>query len=257
MKLSSGKISRYKYAICLFLGINIIAMLMSACGKKEAAPDTEPYPSFMENEELSTYIDESLLDPLVKSADKEVYIKCGAFSGKGIIYNVTDEKMIIATAAHVLSSGGASEANVKFRDGTEALGKAIYSDKTDAGFVVIDRETLNNTTYEAYEGLHRDRELFDNIEKDSPVFIANPDAGNGLYCDYGILTEKWIYAEYYDNYIMLVKASGSEGLSGSALLSEEGVFLGIVSGMNDEGELAIIPYSVVESEYAELVRNFL
>ena len=42
------------------------------------------------------------------------------------------------------------------------------------------------------------------------------------------------------------------GMSGGGAFTEDGVFLGILCGADEEGKVAVVPYSIIESERAGL-----
>ena len=44
--------------------------------------------------------------------------------------------------------------------------------------------------------------------------------------------------------MILAKVNGKPGMSGGGLFDKEGNLLGIISGGNDDGELAVIPMSL-------------
>lgn len=41
-------------------------------------------------------------------------------------------------------------------------------------------------------------------------------------------------------------------MSGGGAFTEDGVFLGILCGADEEGKVAVVPYSIIESERAGL-----
>jgi hypothetical protein len=42
-------------------------------------------------------------------------------------------------------------------------------------------------------------------------------------------------------------------MSGCGVLDENGVFLGVLCGGNDSGELAVLPYSIIDAKYTEMI----
>ena len=68
----------------------------------------------------------------------------------------------------------------------------------------------------------------------------------------GIQTQDWIYVEDFGCHMMIGKADAVPGMSGGGVFDQTGTFLGIICGMDQEGNVAILPASVIASEYEVL-----
>jgi hypothetical protein len=87
------------------------------------------------------------------------------------------------------------------------------------------------------------------------IFLADGNTENELGCRYAILEDSWIYVEDFGEYMMILSGEADAGMSGCAVLDENGVFLGILCGGNEDGELAVLPYSIVDARYEEMSKT--
>ena len=69
---------------------------------------------------------------------------------------------------------------------------------------------------------------------------------------YAFVVEPWIYVEDFTQYMLLLQGLPEPGMSGGGAFTEDGVFLGILCGADEEGKVAVVPYSIIESERAGL-----
>lgn len=65
----------------------------------------------------------------------------------------------------------------------------------------------------------------------------------------GTLTYTWVYLEDFGLNMMVAELPAKSGMSGCGIFSAQGNFLGILCGVSAEGEAAILPLSVIESEW--------
>lgn len=242
-----------KIRIKLTALICILLLLFSSCGRN--AEDSSRKQSLqadngdnMENE-ADGFLED---DGLVTSAGCIVLIDTGSFYGKGMVYERDDESVVIVTAAHVLAQ--AESARVTFGDGTVADTDRIYADGgADCGFIKL---AFSETAISDTSSVLKDREAFDNVQSGQGVFIADLDADNVLGCRYATVIDRWIYVEDFKEYMMLLSGEADTGMSGSGVFDENGVFLGILCGGNDDGELAVLPYSIIDARYIEISEKF-
>ncbi len=190
-------------------------------------------------------------DGLVTSLAAAVTVMAGGNQGSGVLYETTDDGLIFVTAGHVISPG-IQEASVFFQDGEEILCSRIsVSSEADCAFLAADKEFLPADWKERYAPVYRDRDIFDALESGKGVFVADSQADNGLGCRFAMVVESWSYVEDFGQHMMLLSGEAQAGMSGSGVFDENGCFLGILCGGNEEGELAVLPYSIVETNLTE------
>ena len=54
--------------------------------------------------------------------------------------------------------------------------------------------------------------------------------------------------EDFDEHMILLQGLMVPGMSGGGAFTEDGVFLGILCGADEEGKVAVVPYSIIEAE---------
>lgn len=54
--------------------------------------------------------------------------------------------------------------------------------------------------------------------------------------------------EDFDQYMLLLQGLIAPGMSGGGAFTEDGVFVGILCGGDEEGKVAVVPYSMIETE---------
>ena len=56
------------------------------------------------------------------------------------------------------------------------------------------------------------------------------------------------HVEDFDQYMLLLQGLIAPGMSGGGAFTEDGVFVGILCGGDEEGKVAVVPYSMIETE---------
>lgn len=191
-------------------------------------------------------------DGLARSVAASVQVLADGFRGSGVIYERTEGGMILVTAVHVIPAG-CREIRVVFADGTEAACADYRSaENADCAFLTVEEQELPPDWRERYEVVTKDRAKFDGMQSGDGVFLADDQAENALGCRFAMLVESWIYVEDFGSHMMLLSGEAHGGMSGGGIFAEDGCFLGILCGGNEKGELAALPYSVIETAFLQL-----
>lgn len=61
----------------------------------------------------------------------------------------------------------------------------------------------------------------------------------------GIILEPWIYVEDFQCDMLLLKLDAEPGMSGGGVFTEQGYFLGILCGIDEDGEAAVLPAQMI------------
>lgn len=179
------------------------------------------------------------------SDDKKQSIVCvqaGASSGSGVIYEKTEDMLIIATAAHVLEQES-GQVEVTFCDDLTVQSSSCYvSANSDLAFVNVPLSALSDKQIKNYKAVKVNKEAFDALQNGAEVEFYGGEKATMLEC--------WIYVEDFQQYMMLMQGTIYPGMSGGGVFDTEGNFLGILSGANEAGEVAAVPLSIMQAEYA-------
>lgn len=174
-----------------------------------------------------------------------VQIRAGDLQGSGVIYDEEEKSLLIATAGHVLAHD-TGEIQVTFPDGTQVTAAgAETADSCDLAFLWVDKAELSEDTWKSSLVVTTDRKVFDALEVYDDVWMYGGESGAPVYA---FVVDPWIYVEDFEQYMLLLQGLMVPGMSGGGAFTEDGVFLGILCGGDEEGKVAVVPYSMVETE---------
>lgn len=237
------------WKIKLFLSVAVLAAFAGGCGRNAA-----------ENSDVTQRI---------------VCVKSGALTGSGVIYKKTDDMLVIVTAAHVLEQGQSGQnkqgqakpeawAEIIFFDGFTVPGDPCYmSYSSDLAFINVPLSELTDSQRKDYTPVNVDKKAFDALQSGSQVCFSGTNQINAESSSEenalteatesgaeGAVLESWIYVEDFGQYMMLLQGAIYPGMSGGGVFDAENKFLGILCGANEKGEVAAVPLSIIEAEYA-------
>ena len=174
-----------------------------------------------------------------------VQIQAGDLLGSGVIYEEDEKSLLIATAGHVLTHTN-GEILVTFPDGTQVTAtEAETAGSCDLAFVWVDKEKLSGETWKVCLPVHTDRDVFDTLKEYDDVWMYGGETGMPVYA---FVVDPWIYVEDFGQNMLLLQGLAEPGMSGGGVFSEDGVFLGIICGADEEGKVAAVPYSMIQTE---------
>lgn len=203
--------------------VAVMAILLIGCGGSEAAA----------------------VSPVVQIKTKET-------AGSGIVYEQRQNILVIVTAAHVLQNA-TDAVEVVFADGYVAeSGSYTLSQASDIAFIDIPIETLSKEYLQKYRPVTTDKECFDKLAEGEEMTLCGIPDSNNMEEVNGTLVYPWIYAEDFNQYMMLIRGEVLPGMSGGGAFDSAGNFVGIICGVSEEREIAAVPLSIVISEYSLL-----
>lgn len=174
-----------------------------------------------------------------------VQIQAGDLLGSGVIYEEDEKSLLIATAGHVLTHTN-GEILVTFPDGTQVTAtEAETAGSCDLAFVWVDKEKLSGETWKVCLPVHTDRDVFDTLKEYDDVWMYGGETGMPVYA---FVVDPWIYVEDFGQNMLLLQGLAEPGMSGGGVFSEDGIFLGIICGADEEGKVAAVPYSMIQTE---------
>lgn len=170
-----------------------------------------------------------------------VVVSTTSYTGQGVIYEITRNEIIIVTTAHVLTGFSAGDnVTIVFPDETSAKAQIKYiSNTADVSFLSINLTTQINTSL--IKTVNKDRKIFDQIKEKDAVYTE--------YCGAGEIISPFIFLTDFNMDMMLIRLEAKSGMSGSGVFDNNGIFLGIICGSNED-ETAVLPFSVIESEWS-------
>ena len=198
-----------------------------------------------ENENLAGMLQEHASGVVVR-------IKTDRLIGSGIIWTMNSDYITVITAAHVLD--GADLLEITFIDGVSIRDNEAHSWKwsccedTDLAFIQIPISEVSDETLEECRYVAVDTEIFDGMTAGDRILVIGSTDAVAANAYEGTLTEAWIYMEDYQQYMMLGKTYAKPGMSGGGVFNQQGYFVGILSGADEDGNLAVVPLSLIWAE---------
>lgn len=216
-----------------------------------------------ENENLAGMLQEQACGAMVR-------ISTGGLVGSGVIFRMDQKEMVILTAAHVLKEVEVQERceenaelavlEITLVDGTVLSDKkhkskdedsgwrVLLSQTSDLGIITVPMEQIPEEVFAHCRYVPTDKVAFDALTEGDIILVmgcVEEMAGNAYK---GALTDPWIYIEDYGQYMMLGRTFAEPGMSGGGIFDRYGRFIGILSGADEQGNLAIVPLSLILSE---------
>lgn len=249
------KIERIK---CLLLGL-ICGFLCVGCGVGEDS--LEALTSAEETLAMNPiiYADDPInenMAGMLQDAAKGVIVQIhmSQVGGSGVIWKVNGERLVIVTAAHVLAEN-AEQVQITFADGYQVVSSEyVIESSADVAFVNVALEDIPQEHLCGYYVANVDKSKYDEMASGDIVIAMGSVSEPGGEAYEGTLTETWIWVEDFQQYMMIAKLIADAGMSGGGVFDEEGYFLGILCGVNEENEAAILPIVIIESVYQELTQ---
>ncbi len=175
--------------------------------------------------------------------EKVVRIECEGQSGSGVVYEQTDDQLIIVTASHVVE--GADNARI----GQGSTAEVISVAGLDLAFLRVSDVKADWTVRSDLQ--KREMKEEDILE----LSLQGYDKSDTLIEHMGTLKKDWIYVEDFKSHMMIVNATAVPGMSGGGVFDKSGTFVGIICGIDESENVAVLPAGVIESEYSALFQN--
>ncbi len=170
--------------------------------------------------------------------------------GTGVVYQVEEEGVWIATAAHVLRNKG-DEDRIMLNLASVWLECTTWleAESADLAYLYLPREDI--VAELVMVPARTDKVSYDRVMAGDIVRASG--YCEGTLADYaGVLTESWIYVEDFAQHMMVAECEVKHGMSGGALYDAEGRFLGMICGGNEDGELVAVPWHVMQARFEEI-----
>lgn len=183
---------------------------------------------------------------LGNSGTSAVTVRTAYLSGQGVVYEKQEKGICIITAGHVLVGlENGANCTVGFADGSTAQASVLYqSDTADVAFLYVEKEDVPK----GVRKVKTDKKAFDALAE-GDVLCAEDLNGTQTEQIKGNVVSPWIWLEDFYINMMLAEMPCRNGMSGCGIYDEKGNFAGILCGSSAEGEAAVLPLSVIESEW--------
>lgn len=179
-----------------------------------------------------------------------VQIDAGGVTGSGIIFEQREDSLVIVTAAHVLQTATDTVEIIFADDYVAESASYTLSQTSDIAFADVPLETIPKEHLQKYKSVKTDKQRFDALTEGEGMLLRGiPDSG-GIQEVNGTLIYPWIYAEDFNQYMMLIRGEILPGMSGGGAFDSAGNFAGVLCGVSETREIAAVPLSIILSEYS-------
>lgn len=185
----------------------------------------------------------------------QVTVRGRSYAGCGVIYSCTEDGCYIVTAGHIVAGMQLGEdCQVTFHDGAESAAKLSYlSDVADVAFLKVESVQQSEELQEfSGKPADIDKSRFDALKEGDEIYLCS-GGENHTEKIKGNVISPWIYLEDFSLNMLLAKVEAKSGMSGCGVYDKKGYFVGILCGTSAEGEAAVLPLSVIESEWSMIV----
>lgn len=176
--------------------------------------------------------------------------------GQGVVFALSDapdgagQAWFVITAGHVAEGMQEGEqAQIGMADGRMGEAQLLYRSETaDMAILYLG----HNQVQGSLDCAERNRKAFDTAAVGDVVYARYVTRREGVLCEEsmeGTLLDTWVYLEDFALNMMLAELPAKSGMSGCGIFDGQGNFLGLLCGVSAEGEAAVLPLSVIESEW--------
>ncbi len=165
--------------------------------------------------------------------------------GQATVCSMEDGEVYFVTTAHAMMGMKVGDTfDITCKDGTMGQAELHYlSDTVDVAFLKAKEEDLGVVSVAKVVAARIEK-----LEAEDGLWALYYDNGEMKELE-GKVISPWIYVEDFATDMMLMSLDATDGMSGCAIVDADNCFFGILCGKNEEGEAAVLPYAVIESEW--------
>ncbi len=172
--------------------------------------------------------------------DQTVMITVGEYRASGVIIKETDENIIIASVAHLLS--GYDQGIISFNQGKVGFADVFYCDDvSDIALLSMAKENLEEDFIALIKTAVIDMDKYEALKDADTVFLVGSATGVSENVMKGTFKQKDYYVPEFDEYLLYLYCDAFEGMSGAGCYTDEGVLIGLVTAGSENSEVVCIP----------------
>lgn len=250
------------YMVCVLILLIIVAVVSFIIDKKINTPEENAAEEEMiqGNTSLTVYGEQSREELLAELRNAIVQIEVKVpdstnadttILGSGVILEITDTYIDIATASHVVEL--TAKPLVYFADGSLAYGSVLaYGKMSDVAFVRVEADALSEGIGESLRFVKcAENADYVALEADDAVYMIGSATAVAVDVKEGIVKETAQFIELFQNNMLVCEASVSAGMSGGGSFDEEGKLIGIIVGTNGSDTVSVAVTDVM-AEYRSI-----
>ena len=186
-----------------------------------------------------------------------VRIQMGSAHGSGIVWEMSPEKVVIATNRHVLEYWRKENSYVHFPQGFDVDAQILGISKLfDVGFVSVDCGLFSYEELQKIRYACVDTEVYDELRQQDVMFMVDSGSGADEMRHYeGIVEDSYQYIEDFDAYMLYGHGFARAGMSGGGTFDGRGFLIGMTTGGTLQNETASVPLPDIIAAYEEVMEN--
>ena len=184
-----------------------------------------------------------------------VRIQMGNAHGSGIIWELTPERVIVATNRHVLEYWEETDSYVHFPQGYYTDAQILgVSEKVDVGFLAIDNVEFTYGELKKLRSAHIEEDIYDGLSRGDMMFMADAGSETQEARFYeAVLEERQKYIADFGTDMLYGKGFAKAGMSGGGTFDGYGNLIGMTTGGTIQNEVAAGPLPDLVRAYEEIV----
>lgn len=176
-----------------------------------------------------------------------VRIRTGEYLGSGIILQIDENSLLIASNRHQLQSRDFS--SVTLYNGEEASGRLVFlSENYDLGFLEVDITRLPYEKREELRSIVCSKDCEEALRQGDAMFFVG--SADGVACNIaeGKIGDPWYYFDEFASYMIYNYCKAKAGMSGGGTYDEHGHCIGMITGGLAD-ETASLPMQSIREEW--------
>lgn len=185
--------------------------------------------------------------------DCVVRINMGNAYGSGLIWELTEDRVIVATNRHVLEYWRDADSYVFFSPGYYMDARILgVSGEQDVGFLEIDNRQFTYSELEKLRYVCADLQVCEHLVQGDEIFFAGsgPEAGEMLFYE-AVVEDTHRYIADLGAYMLYGRGYARTGMSGGGIFDGYGHLVGMITGGTAQNEVAGVPLADIVEAYEE------
>ena len=176
-----------------------------------------------------------------------VQIRTGNLLGSGIILEIREDSLLIASNRHQLA--GQEFSLVRLYNGAEVSARRLYlSDSVDVGFILADISQLSYERRARLRSVSVKSGCNTQLGRGSEIFMVGSTDGVASNISEGVVADPWYYFDEFGSHMIYNYCKAKPGMSGGGTFDVHGHCVGMITGGHDD-ETASLPMESILAEW--------
>lgn len=186
-----------------------------------------------------------------------VRVQMGNARGSGIIWELTPERIVIATNRHVLDYWKEEKGYIHFAQGYDVDARMLgVSDEFDVGFLTVDNRHFTYRELQELRYVCADMDVYNGLQAGETMFMVDSGSETAAAQYYeGTVEDPYRYIEDFEAYMLYGHGFAKAGMSGGGTFDGRGFLIGMTTGGTLQNETAGVPLPDIMEAYEEIVQN--